>query len=366
MPTVHFLVQTPAPETPVSPWLWVGFGVMVVIVMVLDLGVFHRKAHRIGPREASIWVSVWITLAMLFNIVVWRWQGSQRGIEFLVGYLVEMCLSVDNLFVFVVIFTYFGVRPEHQHRVLFWGILGAAITRMLFIFVGFTAISRFAWLIYVFGAFLVYTGIKLLHHNPEVHPDKNIVLRVVRKFIPVTREFHGEHFFVKEAVLPPPEASTGAASGPLVATRPERLRLAATPLFLVLLVVETTDIVFAIDSVPAIMGVTDSSFIAFTSNIFAILGLRSMFFLLTGSLDKFHFLKFGLSIVLVFIGVKMLLHHWVDKWIPDKTTSALLSLLVVVVLLGGSMVLSLLFPPKRKPLEAESKISGEEQDSEDS
>ncbi len=328
------------PENSTSPWFWAVFAGLVLVVMVLDLGVFHRTSHKVGSREALIWVTVWVTLALIFNLGVWRWKGNTSAVEFLTGYLVELCLSVDNIFVFVVIFTYFGVRPEHQHRVLFWGILGAVIMRMVFIFLGIALVENFSWLIYLFGAFLLYTGVKLFGHEPEVHPEKNIILRITRKLLPITETFEGERFFVRRAK-----------------------KVLATPLFLVLLVVEATDVLFAVDSVPAILGITRDRFIAYTSNIFAILGLRAMYFLLVGSLDKFHYLKFGLSLVLVFIGAKMLLHHWVDQWIPGKMQSAILSLLAVVCLLGGSVILSVVVPPKKRPLEPE--VNGEEAGGED-
>ncbi|MBI4602950.1 MAG: TerC family protein [Planctomycetes bacterium] len=321
-----------------SPWFWVAFAALVAAVMFIDLGVFHRAAHKVRTREAMAWVSVWVTLALLFNLGVWRWKGGLAAIEFLTGYLVELGLSVDNIFVFIVVFSYFSVRPEHQHRVLFWGILGAVVMRMLFIFVGITFLQLFGWVIYIFGLFLVYTGVKLFGHDPEVHPEKNWVLRLARRLLPVTDGYRGDKFFAREGSPP---------------------RVFVTPLFLVLLVVEATDVVFAVDSVPAILGVTQDRFIAYTSNIFAILGLRAMYFVLVGILDKFHYLKYGLSLVLVFIGAKMLLHSWVDRWFEDKIHAALFSLAVVVGLLGGSIVLSLLVPPKRRPLEPEAEASAE-------
>jgi tellurite resistance protein TerC len=306
---------------------WIVFAAIVGVVMALDLGVFHRKSHSLRTREAIAWVSVWVTLAGIFNVGVWHWKGSQAALEFLTSYVVELGLSVDNIFVFVVIFSYFAVDPAHQHRVLFWGIVGAMAMRMIFIFVGIALVENFTWAMYVFGALLFFTGVKLFGSTPHVHPERNLMVRVARRFLPMTSVFHGERFFVRE-----------------------RGRLLATPLLLVLLVVESTDVVFAVDSVPAVLGITSDRFVAYTSNIFAILGLRAMYFVLVGVLEKFHFLKYGLSLVLVFIGAKMLLHHQVDEWIPNERTSSLLSLVVVAGLLGGSLVLSLVLPsPKKDP-----------------
>jgi len=360
--------QAAAQQGAGSFWLWAAFIILVTVVMALDLGVFHRTAHRVSAREALVWVSVWVSLALLFNLGILIWYHPPLpavpggpipapGAEFFAGYILELSMSVDNIFVFVIIFTYFGVRPEHQHRVLFWGIIGAVVMRMLFIFVAIELVQHFRWLFYVFGAFLVYTGWKLLRHEPEVHPESNIVLRVVKRFLPVTNQYHGERFFVRTDELRPTEpvafparadgrAGATLASPPAAANPNRRSRVLATPLFLVLVLIEATDVVFAVDSVPAILGVTHDRFIAYTSNIFAILGLRSMFFLLAGSLDKFHYLRYGLSLVLIFIGMKMLLQSVYHG-------NVYVSLLVILALLGGSVLLSFIFPPKKEVLPQE-------------
>lgn len=313
-------------STSVPAWLWAAFAGLVITVLILDLGVFHRKSHKVRTREAAVWVCVWVSLAFVFGVGVFLVLGTQSGLEFLTGYIVEFSLSVDNIFVFVLIFSFFGVKPEYQHRVLFWGILGAVVMRLLFIFAAVELIEKFEVVIYIFGAFLLYTGFRFLRHEPEVHPEKNIVLRVAKRFLPVTHEYHGQKFFARETI--PGSTARG--------------RLMATPLLLVLLVVEATDVIFAVDSVPAILGITRDRFIAYTSNIFAILGLRSLYFLLASILEKFHLLRYGLSLVLMFIGAKMLLHSWVP-------ISAEVSLVVVIATLGGSVVLSLLTPPKAPP-----------------
>ncbi len=343
------------PETPL--FLWLIFAVIVCTSIAVDLFA-NRHAHKKGVREALLWVIAWISLALLFNGGVWLWRGPNAAIEFLVGYLVELNLSVDNLFVFLVIFSYFGVSAEFQPRVLSWGILGAIVLRLVFIFVGIELVEQFKFLIYVFGAILVFTGLKLLFHkSDEMNPEKSLVVRITRKLLPMTDRFHGQSFFVRE---PFSEVAAREGSGSRVHGQGDigtstalsgRLgvrkgRLLATPLFLVLLVIETTDIVFAVDSVPAILGITRDRFVAFSSNVFAILGLRSMFFVLTAFLDKFHYLKIGLSFVLVFIGVKMLIEHWF-KMPP------VVALAVVVAILGISLTLSLAFPIKAKPLPPE-------------
>jgi len=353
--------QAAAQQGAGSFWLWAAFIILVTVVMALDLGVFHRTAHRVSTREALIWVSVWVSLALLFNVGILLWYDPTvvpgrptpaPGAEFFAGYILELSMSVDNIFVFVIVFTYFGVRAEHQHRVLFWGIIGAVIMRMLFIFVAIELVEKFRWLLYIFGAFLVYTGWKLFRHEPEVHPESNIVLRLTKRFLPVTNEYHGEKFFVRAEELRPAESVTfpggdGEAGVTATASVNRKSKVLATPLFLVLLLIEATDVVFAVDSVPAILGVTHDRFIAYTSNIFAILGLRSMFFLLAGSLDKFHYLRYGLSLVLIFIGMKMLLQGVVGH------INVYVSLLVIFVLLGGSVLLSFIIPPKKAVLPPE-------------
>lgn len=269
-------------------YLWIGFGAVVIILLVLDLGVFHRKAHAVSTREAALWTVVWISVALLFNLAIYLWQGPQPALEYLTGYLIEKSLSVDNLFVFVVIFTSFGVAPQHQHRVLFWGILGALIMRGLLIATGSVLMERFFWIAYLFGAFLIFTGIRIgLKKESQPHPDKNPLVLLARRFLPVEPATMKGNFFSRK-------------NG----------RLLITPLFLVLITVETTDLVFALDSIPAIFAITIDPFIIFTSNIFAILGLRSLYFLLARAVDRFYYLQPALAIVLTFVGVKMIMAHF--------------------------------------------------------
>ena len=295
-----------------SPVLWAGFIVFVLAMLALDLGVFHRKDHEVKFKEALTWSGVWISLAMLFNLGIWWKFGATPAVQFLTGYLIEKSLSVDNIFVFVVIFSALKIPLLYQHRVLFWGILSALVLRAGMIFAGVAMIQRFHWLIYVFGAFLIITGVKLfLNRNEEEHPEESKVLRWVRKVIPSTNELHGSHFFTRD---------TG--------------RWLATPLFMTLVLVELTDVLFALDSIPAIFAVTTDPFLVFTSNIFAILGLRSLFFVLAGAVEKFSYLKVGLSAVLVFVGAKMALVDVVH-------ISPAISLGVIALLLGGSIVASL-------------------------
>ena len=301
-----------------STWLWLGFSIFIVVMLSLDLGLFNRKAHQITYREAWIWTAVWISLAMIFAAVVFHYQGWDLGLRFLTGYLIELSLSVDNLFVFLLIFSYFKVPAKFQHRVLFWGVMGALIMRLTMIFVGAALIQRFNWIIYIFGAFLVYTGIKMFRHDEiEVQPDKNFAVRLVTRFLPISRHYDEEKFFT-------------TIHGKRVGTL----------LLLVLIVVEITDLVFAVDSIPAIFAITTNTFIVYTSNVFAILGLRSMYFLLAGVVEKFRFLRIGLAIVLTFIGLKMLvvaIGYHIPIWF---------SLIFVAVVLLGSVVASLLIPPK--------------------
>jgi tellurite resistance protein TerC len=276
-------------------WLWVAFNVFVLAMLALDLGVFHRKAHAVSGREALIWSVVWISLSLVFNAVIYfywdrlipesTYTNREAALAFLTGYLIEKSLSVDNIFVFILIFSFFAVPAAYQHRVLFWGILGALVMRGTLIAIGAALLEQFHWIIYVFGAFLIFTGIRMaLSHAENVEPDKNPVVKFFRRFMPVTENFEKDQFFVRRAG-----------------------RLMATPLFLILLVVESTDLVFAVDSIPAIFAVTRDPFIVYTSNVFAILGLRALYFLLANVMDKFQYLKFGLSAVLVFIGVKMVI-----------------------------------------------------------
>ncbi|MBI4429516.1 MAG: TerC family protein [Ignavibacteriales bacterium] len=265
--------------------LWVGFNIFVVIMLLVDLVIFHRKAHEVSIKEALIWSGVWIAVSLIFNVGVYSWYGHESALQFLTGYLIEKSLSVDNLFVFLVIFSYFKVPPRYQHKVLFWGILGALIMRGTLILVGVTLIAKFHWILYVFGLFLVFTGIKMLFQKElaEVHPERNIIVRFFKKFFPVTAGYHEEKFFIKV----------------------DHKRY-ATLLLIVLLVIETTDLVFALDSIPAIFAITTDPFIVYTSNVFAILGLRSLYFALAGLMDLFYYLKHGLAFILSFVGVKML------------------------------------------------------------
>jgi tellurite resistance protein TerC len=258
-------------------------------MLVLDLGVFHRQSHTVKYREALIWSAVWIALAIIFTVVIYFWHGRTPFLEFITGYVIELSLSVDNLFVFLLIFRYFQVPPVHQHKVLFWGILGALIMRAIFIAAGVGLIQRFHWIVYVFGAFLLYSGFKLLRQGEaEIHPEKNPVLRLFRRWVPVTKDYEGDKFFVR------------------------RTGLLATPLLVVLVVVETTDLLFAVDSIPAILAITRDAFIVYTSNVFAILGLRSMYFALAGMMEMFRYLHYGLSVVLMFVGAKMMLSHYYE------------------------------------------------------
>ncbi|MDQ3545731.1 MAG: TerC family protein [Verrucomicrobiota bacterium] len=299
-------------------WLWLGFNVFVLAMLALDLGVFHRKAHVVTFRESMAWTVVWVSLALLFNLGVWHFMGPQKGLEFFTGYVIEKSLSVDNVFVFALLFSYFAVPPLYQHKVLFWGILGALVMRAIMIFLGAALIAKFSWIIYIFGAFLILTGVKMIvKREEEIHPERNPLVRWFKKLMPVTNDYRGDHFFVKE----------------------NGVRM-ATPLFVVLLLVEFSDLIFAVDSIPAIFAVTMDPFIVYTSNVFAILGLRSLYFALAGVMDKFHYLKIGLGVVLSFVGVKMLLGH--TPWKIDT----LVSLGVIVTVLAGSIIISLLRPRK--------------------
>jgi tellurite resistance protein TerC len=269
-------------------WLWIGFNAFVLAMLAVDLFVFHKEAHEVRAAEAAGWSVLWIALAVLFGSGVYRFMGPQAGLEFFAGYLIEKALSVDNIFVFVLIFGFFRVPPRYQHRVLFWGILGALIMRGGMIAAGAYLIQHFHWVIYVFGAFLVFTGVRMaIQKEHGLDPDSNPAIRLIRRVMPVTRAYHGQKFFVHEHVA-------------------GRLRLAATPLFVVVALVETTDLIFAVDSIPAIFAVTQDPFIVYSSNVFAILGLRALYFLLAEVIDRFHYLKLGLSVVLVFVGLKML------------------------------------------------------------
>ena len=314
------------PGNGASPILWIAFGIFVFLMLVLDLGVFHRKAREIRHREAFIWTVVWIALALLFYAGVHFHFGKQRGLEFFTGYVIEYALSVDNLFIFLLIFRYFSVPIRLQHRVLFWGILGALAMRLPFILLGTVLLAKFEWVAYLLGGIVILGGIKMMKEEEvEVHPERNFILRIVRRFVPIAFHDTGDGLFVRR-------------DG----------RTWATPLLLVLVVVEATDLVFAADSIPAVLAVTRDPFIAFTSNIFAILGLRSLYMLIASSIDRFRYLKYGLGLVLIFVGVKMVIASYV-------TIPILASLLVVAALLGASILVSFLRPavPKASTLPAE-------------
>ena len=307
-----------------TPWLWAGFIAFVLAMLALDLGVFHKKDHEVTVREALAWTGVWVALSLVFNAGIYFFFGPERALEFLSGYVIEKALSVDNLFVFIVIFSVFAVPTQLQHRVLLWGILSALVLRALFVVLGAALLSRFHWLGYVFGAFLVVTGIKLLlQRDAQLDPRKNALFRLFRRAVPCTDAFHGGRFTVVQAG-----------------------KRYATPLLLVLVAIEATDLVFAMDSIPAIFAVTRDPFLVFTSNIFAILGLRALYFALAGMMDKFHYLKYGLALVLLFVGAKMLLAGLVQ--IPIWA-----SLAVIVALLAGSVMASLARPatPHNEPLD---------------
>lgn len=308
-----------------SIWLWVGFNAFILAMLALDLGVFHRKTHVVSLRESLTWTGVWVMLALIFNLGVWHYSGSAKAVEFFTGYVIEKSLSVDNVFVFALLFSYFAVPVKYQHKVLFWGILGALIMRAVMIAAGAALITRFAWIIYVFGAFLILTGIKMiLKREEEIHPERNPIVRGFKKLMPVTPDYRGDKFFDRE-------------NGKRV----------ATPLFVVLLLVEFTDLIFAVDSIPAIFAITKDPFIVYTSNVFAILGLRSLYFALAGVMHKFHYLKIGLGVVLSFVGVKMILAH--TAWKIDT----LISLGIIVTILATSMVWSWLRPKRPERTEAE-------------
>jgi len=297
-------------DTPII--FWILFNAFVLLMLALDLGVFHRKTHEVSVKEALTWTLVWVCLALIFNAIIFYWRGRQQALEFFTGYLIEKALSVDNIFVFIMIFTYFQIPSKYQHKVLFWGILGALIMRVIFIFAGVALIEKFHFTIYIFGALLIYTGYKMFYHNnAKIEPDKNPLIRFFKKFMPITPDLQEDNFFVK-------------LNG----------KRFATPLFLVLILIETTDLIFAVDSIPAILAITQDQFIVYTSNVFAILGLRSLYFALAGVVHRFWLLSYGLAIVLVFVGIKMLL---IDLYkIPIE-----LSLIFIAVVITGSIFLSL-------------------------
>ncbi len=298
--------------------MWIGFNLFVLFMLALDLGVFHRKAHAVSLKESIVWTTVWVFLALLFNLGIWKVYGEQKALEFLTGYLIEKSLSVDNVFVFALLFSYFAVPPTYQHKVLFWGILGALLMRAAMIASGSVLITKFTWIIYIFGAFLLLTGLKMVFKKEEeIHPERNPVVRWFKRLMPITNNYQADQFFVRQ-------------NG----------RRAATPLFVVLLLVEVSDVIFAVDSIPAIFAITTDPFIVYTSNVFAILGLRSLYFALAGVMHKFHYLKIGLGVVLSFVGVKMLLAH--SEWkIPT-----LWALLVIAAILAVAILASLIRPKR--------------------
>jgi tellurite resistance protein TerC len=291
--------------------LWIVFGILIPTMLILDLGVFHRRAHAVKVKEALIWSSVWISLALLFCLGIYLLTGHEKALNFITGYLVEESLSIDNLFVFLLIFTYFCVPATDQHRVLFWGILGAVFMRGIFIVAGLALLENLHWIIYIFGAFLIYTAIRLaVEKDKEVQPEKNPVLKLFRRFVPLTKGYHRNKFFVKA-----------------------RGRRLATPLLLVLVVIETTDIVFAVDSVPAILAITRDPFIVYTSNIFAVMGLRALYFALAGVIQKFYYLNYGLAAILAFLGFKMLVTDFLE--IPVAVSLGVVGGILVIAALGS-------------------------------
>lgn len=297
-----------------QPLVWVGFGLFVVTMLALDLGVFHRQAHTVSFREALGWTGLWVSLAMLFGAGVWHYAGRQKALEFYTGYLLELSLSADNVFVFVLIFTYFAVPSKFQHKVLFWGVLGALVMRVIMIALGVALIQRFGWILYVFGAFLILTGLKMVWGSSDrVQPQNNPIVRWFTRHVPLTSEYHGDRFVAK-------------VNG----------RKMATPLLVVLVCAEVSDLVFAVDSIPAIFGVTLDPFIIYTSNVFAIMGLRSLYFVLAGVMDRFCYLSVGLGVVLSFVGVKMLLVHTaykIDTFIALAVVAGVLSLSILASLI---------------------------------
>ncbi len=304
-------------------WAWGAFFVFIVAMLALDLGVFQRNSHVVSMKEALCWCGVWGTLAVGFGALVWHWRGAELGQQFLASYLIELCLSVDNVFVFILVFSYFKVDPKYQHRVLFWGIIGAVVMRAVFILVGVSIIARFHWILYLFGAFLLFTGIKMAlpkKDDAEMDPENNFAVKLFRKFFPVAPHNDGKNFFTVH-----------------------QGRKMATPLFIVLIVIETTDVLFALDSLPAVLAITKDGFVALTSNIFAILGLRSLYFALSGIMQLFRYLKVGLALILSFIGVKMLIEHWV-------TITTAMSLAVIGGVLAVSILASVIIkaPPAKK------------------
>jgi tellurite resistance protein TerC len=299
-----------------SPEIWIGFNLFVVAMLAVDLGLFHRRSHEVRMREALGWSAVWITLALIFNYGIYLASGREKALQFLAGYVLEKSLSVDNLFVFILVFKVFRVAPKYQHKVLFWGILGALIMRAFFIMTGIALIERFHWMIYVFGVFLIFTGAKMLRgEEKEVDPRKNLLIRAVTKVIPIADDDSGKLFVRRDG------------------------KLFATSLFIVLIVIESTDVVFAVDSIPAILAISTDPFIVYTSNVFAILGLRALYFALAGLMKLFHYLHFGLSLILIFVGTKMLMSDYLHLPIAA-------ALGVIAAILALSVAASVIWPKK--------------------
>jgi tellurite resistance protein TerC len=301
-------------------YFWIGFHLFIFLMLALDLGVFHKHTHKVPVKEAVIWTVIWVALALLFNLFVYFEFGKIKALEFLTGYVIEYSLSVDNIFVFILIFSYFAVKGQYQHKILFWGILGALIMRGIFIFAGVALINRFHWIVLIFGAFLIFTGIKMLFQKESVvDPEKNAIVRFFKKFLPVTNTLHGDKLFLWQ-----------------------KDRLYATPLFLVLLIIESSDLIFAVDSIPAILAISQDRFIVYTSNIFAILGLRSLYFAIAGIMEYFRYLKVGLAFVLSFVGFKMLAAY-LNFNIP-----IVLSLVIIICILLISILASVVFKEKTR------------------
>lgn len=312
----------------INGYMWTGFIALVIIMLIVDLGVFHRQAHEVKLKEALSWSAIWILLSLIFNGVIWYYMGEVKALEFLTGYLIEKSLSVDNLFVFIMLFGYFKVDPKYQHKVLFWGIIGALVMRAIFIFAGVALLEKFHWLIYIFGAFLIYSGIAMLKpHKEDVQPDKNPLVRLFTRFFPVTPKMHEGKFFVRI-----------------------NAKLFATPLFIVLLIVEFTDLIFAVDSIPAILAISNDTFIIFTSNVFAILGLRALYFALAGITEYFYYLKYGLAAILAFVGTKMIMSGF------ELKIDIIYSLLIIFMLLAFSILASVVFPVKKEIPESNPEI----------
>lgn len=294
--------------------MWVVFWVVVTAALFVDLVIMNKHHGKVTIKEAVVMVCAWISLASLFGVAVWLLFGHQKGLEFFTAYIIEYSLSIDNMFVFIMIFTYFAVPAEHQPKVLIWGILGAVILRFIFIFIGVSLITNFKFMVYIFGALLIYTAIKMLLHNEEegFDPSKNPMLKLLKKIMPIKQDYHGDNFFVRE-----------------------NAKLFATPLFATVLVIEGSDLIFAVDSIPAVLSVTHDTFIVYTSNIFAIIGLRSLYFLLSGMAGKFQYLKYGIAVVLAFVGVKMMISHYyhLPTW---------MSLSVIIIILSGAVVASII------------------------